>query len=370
MRPALVAAGLFGLVAAVVLWFFSTHERVPVKERVGPAREARENPYLAAERFAARMGVRARQLRALPEIDRLPENTALLLPGGRQALDARRVRHLVAWVESGGHLIAEAEPIGVADPLFAALGVERQAVRRAGKPPAVTLPDGRTLRVSLGGRMLLKPQAADLVLRAGAPDALQVASFERGRGMATVAADLRFARNTLIGAQQNAAFFWSLLQLTDATDVRFYLRPERLSLWAFLKEQAAPVLFALAALVGLWVWRAGPRFGPVRPDAPPARRRLLDHLRATGRYYWTHDLRARLVAAARDAALRRVARAQPDFGQAAEGARTARLARLAGVGADEAKRFLGTADSVGSQDFIRLVRTAQRVHSALERGNR
>ena len=370
MRPALATAAVVGLVAAGLLWFFSTHERVPVKERVGPSREARENPYLAAERFAARMGAPARPLRALAEIDRLPENAALLLPRGRQALDARRVRHLVAWVESGGHLIAEAEPIGVADPLFAALGVERQRMRRAGSPLQATLPDGRTLRLSPGGRMLLKPQAANLVLRAGAPDALQVASFARGRGVATVAADLGFARNTLIGAQQNAAFFWSLLQLTDATDVRFYLRPERLSLWAFLKEQAAPVLLALAALVGLWVWRASPRFGPVRPDAPPARRRLLDHLRATGRDYWAHDLRARLVAAAREAALRRVARAQPDFPQAAEAERSARLARLAGVDVDEAQRLLDSGDSVRGHDFIRLVRTAQRVHSALEKGNR
>ena len=79
-----------------------------------------------------------------------------------------------------------------------------------------------------------------------------------------------------------------------------------------------------------------PRFGPVAPDAPPGRRRLLDHLRASGRYYWTQGLRSRLVVAARDAALRRIARAQPDFAAAPQAERVARLASLAGISREEA----------------------------------
>jgi hypothetical protein len=186
----------------------------------------------------------------------------------------------------------------------------------------------------------------------------------------TAASGLQFARNNLVGTNDNAEFLWRLMELTPAPELQVYLRPERLSLWGFLKEHAAPVLAAAAALLALWLWRTAPRFGPVMPDAPPARRRLLDHLRASGRYYWAKGLRGPLVAAARDAALRRVARVQPDFMTASSAERAARLSALVGISRDESERFMTAGETVRGLDFIHIMHTAQRIHSALEKGNR
>ncbi len=370
MRRWLVPAGIAVLLALGVLWFFSNYERVPAEEWVGPTGEARRNPFLAAGRFAERMGLRARQLGALPELDSLAPNGVLLLPNRRQAIDPRRIRELVSWAEAGGHLIAEAELTGVPDPLFERLSVQRSAAPRLPKPLSVETPYGRRLTVSLHDAAALQPPAGPLAMRAGGSEAIRLASFQRGKGMVTVATSLHFARNDLIGTHDNAEFLWQLLELTPASELRVYLRPERLSLWGFLKERAAPVLAAGAALLLLWLWRVGPRFGPLAPDAPPARRRLLDHLRASGRYYWAHGLQPRLVSAARDAALRRVARAQPDFAGDAPEQRAARLAALVGISTAEAERFIGTDGAVGGAEFIHIMHTAQRVHRALERGTR
>jgi hypothetical protein len=144
----------------------------------------------------------------------------------------------------------------------------------------------------------------------------------------------------------------------------------RLSLWSFLTENALAALAASAALLVMWLWRIAPRFGPVAPDAPPVRRRLLDHLRASGRYYWALDLRERLLVAARDAALRRVLRAQPEFAGAKPEERAARLAALADVKVEEARNLLDAGGVIRGAAFIQVVQTAQRVHAALERGNR
>jgi hypothetical protein len=370
LKPWVLPVAVAALIGAGVMWFLSAYERVPDREWVGPSGEARRNPFLAAERFAGRMGLPARSLRGLPELDRLPQNGALLLPAGRQAVDPRRLRHIVAWAESGGHLIAEAEPFRTPDPLLDLLGVERSAAPPAPKMPPVELPNGRRLAVSLAGGTALKLPAVDVVLQAGTRDAVRLASFERGRGMVTVAASLAFARNALLGTADNAEFLWHVVQLSPVRELALFQRPQRLSLWRFLREQAAPVLAATAALLALWLWRVAPRFGPVMPDAPPARRRLLDHLRATGRYYWARGLRPRLVIAARDAALRRVAQAQPDFGMASAEERAARLSRLASIPQEEAERFIAAGGTVRGADFIHLMRVAQRVHSALEKGNR
>jgi hypothetical protein len=108
----------------------------------------------------------------------------------------------------------------------------------------------------------------------------------------------------------------------------------------------------------------------VAPDLPPARRRLLDHLRASGRYYWAKGLRSRLVVAARDAALWRLARAQPDFASASPKEKAGRLASLIQATPEEAHRFLGAAGAMRGADFIRITQHAQRVHSALEKGDK
>lgn len=359
----LVAAVLVLAVGAGGYWLYDGFERVPAKEWVGPSGEARLNPFLAAQRLAVRMGIRSRELRSLPQLDAQAPNGVLLMPNHRQGLDAARIERLLAWVGAGGHLIVEAEFAGVSDPLLDALGVARETGKVPDKPLAIEV-QGRKLAVSFVDAMALKPKAGVPRLRGG--DKLY--SFERGKGFVTVATSLHFARNGLIGEHDNAVFFWTLATLTPAAELRVYFRPERLSLWDFLARNALPALVAAGLLLFAWLWHIAPRFGPVPPDLPPARRRLLDHLRATGRYYWSQGLRARLVVAARDAALRRVARTQPDFTNAGAHEKQRRLASLMGAKPEEAAQFMATAGALRGGDFIRFARHAQRIHSSLDKG--
>jgi hypothetical protein len=348
-----------------VLWFRANFERVPAKEWVGASGEARLRQFLAAERYAERMGWNAKELRSLPELDALPAGGVLLMPNRRQALAGNRMAELVRWVERGGHLIAEAEYLGVPDPLFDLLGVQRAEGAAAAKPLSVELPQtGRRLSVFMPGSPKLVTAEGDVRFRI----ADQLVSFGRGRGVVTAASSLHFARNRGIGANDHAELLWHLLALTPGRDLVVYWSPTRLSLWGFLTEHAAPALAASGLLLALWLWAIVPRFGPVAPDAPPGRRRLLDHLRASGRYYWVKGLRSRLVVAARDAALRRIARAQPDFATAPQAERATRLASLIGVSKEESHKFIISAGAMRGAEFIKLAQHAQRVHSALEKG--
>ena len=362
-------------------WFISTHDRVSAQQWVGPTGEARLKPFLAAQRLAERMGLEANELRSLPALEDLPTAAVLIVPAPRQELHSAKIAELLRWVDRGGHLIAEAEYIGVADPLFDRLGVKRMRAETPATSLFAVMPDGAKLSAYFGDAMHLAVPPERMRLRAGD----HLVSFARGRGMVTVATSLRFARNPglddeyariskrparSIGALDHAALFWAVLSLTPQRPLHVYFRPERLSLWEFLTRNAAPVLIAGGLLLALWLWSIVPRFGPVAPDAPPGRRRLLDHLRASGRYYWSRGMRSRLVVAARDAALRRVARAQPDFAQASMQQKALRIASLTGISGEEAARFLSAAGAMRGADFIRIAQHAQRVHRALEKGAR
>jgi len=105
----LVAIALVGL---GVGWFFTAFERLPVTEHVPPSGEARVRDFLAAERFAERMGLRSRELRSLPELDKLAPGI-LLVPNRRQSIDATRAAQLIAWAQAGNHLVVEAELPGI-----------------------------------------------------------------------------------------------------------------------------------------------------------------------------------------------------------------------------------------------------------------
>lgn len=360
----LVPAGLLALAALAVVWFLQNFEQVPVQERVGPSGEARLREFLAAERFAERMGLPARELRSLVELDSLPAGGVLILPNRRQAIAARRVARLLDWVQAGGHVVAEAELPGVDDPLLAALGVARESRARLTKPLVVEV-DQRPLHVFFASHTALRSSAKPLLQVED-----QLVSFARGKGLATVTTSLDFARNDAIGQHDHAELLWKLLRLAPAPSLQVFFRPERLSLWRFLTSHALPAVLAAFLLLALWVWRIAPRFGPVPADPPPARRRLLDHLRASGRYLWTQGLRGRLAVAARDAALRRLSRAQPDFAVASAGEKAARLAALAGVPLEDAQRFLAAGGAMRGADFVHLAAIAQRIHFALERGSR
>lgn len=371
MKTRLIVGGVaLALAIGTVVWWNKTFVRVPAKVWTGPSGEARLRQFLAAERFAERMGLAAKELRALPDVDALAPGGVLLMPRHRQVLDTQRMDRILAWVQNGGHLIAEAEALGVADPLFDLLAVRRVEAPPLSNPLTVPLADGAALKVLLRGRLGLEPPTGRLLIRAASGESVRLASFSRGRGVVTVSESLDFARNSQIGDQDHAEFLWRLMRATPATHLAVYWQPIQLSLWGFLRENAAAVLAASLALLVMWLWRIAPRFGPVAPDAPPARRRLLDHLRASGRYYWALNLRERLLIVARDAALRRVLRAQPEFATAPPRERAARLAALAGVPVGDAQRLLDAGGAIRGATFIQVMQTAQRVHAALERGNR
>ena len=146
-------------------------------------------------------------------------------------------------------------------------------------------------------------------------------------------------------------------------------RLETPSLADWLLEHALPALALTALLIAAWLWRTVPRFGPVAPDPAPVRRRLLDHLRASGRFYWQRRGGDRLLVAARDACLRKLARSHPVLVELPRAERAGRLAALTGISATrvdaalhgDARDALQFTDAVGVLQQIeeRLVRKIQ-----------
>lgn len=360
---------VFGLGA---IWFLLNFDLAPTREWVGMSGEARRNPYLALERLAERMGMPAHEVRSLAELGALPPRGVLLLPQPRGDLARRERARLLEWAANGGHLVIEAEPTGTPDPLLDALGVTRKAVRSSGprKPAEIAWPGAtRTLRADLSPRQVLEAKAPRIA--EGGQAGAMLLQLTRGDGRVTVINDFAFLQNRAIGAHDHAELGWRILSASGpATVLRVFNNPQRLSLTRWLRANAPAVLAAAAAFLVLWLWRIAPRFGPIAPDPERARRSLLDHLRASGRFLWNAGQREELAEAAREAALRRVSRANPDFASITRGERRARLANSFGLAPEDAERVLAPQSPRTMPEFVRCIRVLQIIHDRLARGRR
>ncbi|EXI67456.1 MAG: hypothetical protein AW08_02012 [Candidatus Accumulibacter adjunctus] len=378
MRRRLLAAGLLALlvVGALAVWLVDHFERVPVSVREAPHAEARRNPYLALERLTAGMGGTLRRQSDARVLDDPPAGTTLFLDRQRaHLLPPERLRHLLAWVAAGGHLIAVAEDPQLADPLLDSVGVGR-ATRSMEeipqRPAAITVqpPGGsRPLQVSASWQKLSASgrqpawSAGD-----GGQEGVQMLQFRIGEGRLTVASELdQQLGNRRIGELDHAEFYWTLIGGNAGSPPPQVLLLSRLqmpTLFEWLAENARAAAFAALLVLLLWLWRIVPRFGSLQPEPAPARRELREHLAAVGRYLWRCGQLAALLPAAREHFRQRLGQRRPAIAARTPAAQVSQLAALSALPAARiAAALAGPAD--GPHAFTDALRTLQELERVL-----
>ena len=381
------------LLAALGLLLSVNLEWADQKVWVGWQGEARTNPYLAAKRFLDRSGWVTACFHGMP-MARLTGagNAIVILPSRSRRLSPGQVAALVAFVEQGGLLLAEGawtEEPGTAatqDLLFAAFGARAVGSRWWEKlrdqPPAdmqAFQAAHRTLEVRLDGaagaawRVRFAPNAVLEDRSGGAAAALgddagvKGLVYGRGQGRAILFSDMAWMQNDAIGDHDHAAFLEALAGTAGGgtagggtagpARIALVIREEAPSLAAWLKERAPAALAAFAALVALALWKAMPRFGPLLPDPPEARRSLLEHLAACGRFQWRLRDGQALLQAARQATLERISRVHPGWAVLAPDALCHRLAAHSGLPEERVFRALRYERHPDPQGFTEALQT-------------
>lgn len=332
-------------IAAIVLmaaWFLATHDREFYDERGRPQPAALRNPWLAAEKLLARFGVRATTSQEAAALEQLPKRGTVIISSERQYhLTDARTAALLAWVEDGGLLIADASGVGATDPLLKAFDVRlapprpqgattdededeeddeddvAKAKKKPSEPPrrAVAVPGyGRVLYMRSSRWPQLYPgERAPVWVVEGDRDRRgnvghEMLAFDRGSGIVVFVNGLwRFRR--AIDRDDHAEILVALIATTRREgDVRILARLAVPSLFEWLRDNAGALLASAAVLFVFWLWRIVPRFGVLRPEPARPRRSLIAHLRAVGRFLWRHREQAILLDAARTNVSKQLAR--------------------------------------------------------------
>ena len=183
----------------------------------------------------------------------------------------------------------------------------------------------------------------------------------------TVLPGLGFATNGELGNFDHAEAFWQIINLQPGRrSLWTATRLETPSLTRWIREHARGAAGVAVALLLFWLWRVVPRFGPIAPDPSPARRRLLDHLRAAGRFHWRREGSLGLLHAARDACLRRLARVHPGLVALAPADRAREAAVRSGL-SPAAARIAFELPAVDAREFTAAVNALQAFEERLNR---
>ena len=366
VRPNVIVFAVSALLVGLIgVWFLNNFARVPVHKDTGFQKPARVNRLLAAELLIERLGQSASSLDALKQLP--PVETTLILPVSRRQWSPERSSELVAWVRSGGHLITVAEPVdeeGVNDMLLQHFGVQAQRVEDAEDEfvlVSVPLSAGeRALRVSFNTERRLLSEHQPL---AASETGTHAVSFTAGRGRLSVLSDYRWLTNSYLSEYDHGALLWYLVSLTRYQQVWIVYRNPPVSLWWLIYESAWPVVISLGVIGMLLLWAASRRFGPLLPDTRAPRRRLLEHIDASGRFLWRHGNAMSLVEDSRRSLLRTLELRHPGWTEADD--LVPRLSKLTGVGTAVVERVLSRTSVKNEDEFVNIIRVLEIMRNKL-----
>jgi hypothetical protein len=338
------AAGVIGYWMATRTYWADTVVPMP------PRGEALTNPFYAAERFVSALGGRGLHDRTFIAP---PSNAIVVLSGWNWNLSASRRERLQQWVESGGRLVLD-RTVNGGPELERWAGIRRQDRQSAedtdgrtppARSPCVRVEQVRNERevVDAGrphwlcdldfGSVLTTARTADWLLREKTVG-VQAARMRVGRGTVSMINGTPVRYRAIFDGDHG----WLLAastQMRRGDDVHFLTEGDAPSLVALMWTYGAPVVWLSLTVVGLLLWRAGVRLGPLTPPPVSIRRSLGEQISGTGRFALAHEdgesLHAATAQALDVAARRRI----PGWGRLQARERIDALARAGDVAPDE-----------------------------------
>jgi len=413
LRQGLIIALVLAVAGAIGYWFYANFEKERKDIDVGFLGAARYNPLLAAQRYIQSFGVTAHSEEGLTLLP--PAKATLLIPSARYEMGGGEAERLRRWVEAGGHLVlvpsaAFDEEYERADRFLDPLGIE---VKPSEEPETggivdVDWPgtsDFITIKIDAYVRLDASKSKAKILLALADEDGAYLIRLAVGKGEVTVLSDANFLTNYNLDKNDHAAYLWRVLQLgghgngqaqnlnpamttplspsslpqageRDVGSLRELHATEQRPVWLvfsdgmpplhrWLMQHALSALISGAVLLLLWLWAASRRFGPLRATAPLARRRLLDHIAASGRFLWRAGQGEQLLKGVRRTLYRALELRHPAWAGLASQDLYQRLAALSGLSYEEVQGALLYTHLGSEHEFTQAIQTLERIRKSL-----
>jgi len=379
------------LIAGAAGLFFTLFEKKETTRNFGYSPEARQNDLLAARRFLKRMGIPTENMTTPSPASKLPSTSdVILLATKRLTVDKRTQDILLEWVRNGGHLILTARSETVTDgfldffdhfneiesegDLFLeTLGIQtiKQNVNSEEREnydgSGVAFPASDDfVWVDFNLELRLQTQQERFHSLAGDQDGDFVINGRFGNGNVTVMSDRRVLHNRKIGTNDHARFLLELVNLGGyPAKVWLISEDDMPGLYAWLWKHAHEAVLSSILLLILTLLTVTHRFGPILDITPPTRRRLLEHIQASGWFLWRHRHYEQLLTGMQNNLKHEMAIKHPGIQEMGSSAAAARLAGFVDMTVKEIQQALGMIEVNSKEEFTTTVRLYERLRKQL-----
>jgi len=358
----------------IVYWFSLNFQIVWEKTYVGYQGEAAYNSLLAAQRLLERLDLSTETVYFLPDIEhRLKATDTVVLLPNDTTFNPLQSKQLLAWIQKGGHLILEGSVLWD-DPrdnlLLAPFQVQSKSNEDI-KKSSTALKfkwQKQSLQIAFDRSRRLDTKSKPLKF-VKSQQGYHLLHYRYGQGLVSVLSDLDFIANAQIGQYDHAQFFWQLIQFKTPPHFVWLIDMRGLdtpSLWSLLWQHAWTLLISAAVLLMIWLWSISRRFGSVLPPPPRTRRRLLEHIEASGRFLWQQQQTDVLLKETRQVVLKRLAQIHPDWLQLPRDELVTQLAQLCHLPPEEVHTALYRYNIRNEAYFTRAMQILVAVKSAMD----
>jgi hypothetical protein len=367
-------------------------ERITEEIDIGFKGEARSNSLYASRLFLKAMGIPAEKVE-LYALDNLPAtDTVLVINTHRTTLSTARIDKILKWVEQGGHLLTIAAPNyleedGYKDALQHKLGVSivrayylTNANKQSNGENAQNEQDETdddqpsTVSVALAGIDKTYTVAMDSFypIQSKTQQGEQIQLFNRtfllnkpyGNGLVSLISDLELIENNWIEEYDHAEFFWQLIHRHHVSPRNVWLlnSDDMPPLWQWLWQYASAFIITLLLLSLLWFFGIAQRFGPLIPQPVLDRRRILEHIQASGYFLWQHD-QQQLIQSSRESVQQKFATLFPAWHQLNQQEQLKYASEYSKLSIDELQYLLYEEKKLSADGFTLLIQQLEKLRT-------
>ncbi|RVU83997.1 DUF4350 domain-containing protein [Leucothrix sargassi] len=389
------------IVSALTFAFFHYYERVEVKRFKPLTGEASSNPLFASRLFLKRMGIPTQSVTRLPNPDFMPSrDSVIILTAQRHRMSDVKVDQLLDWVNQGGHLIVptneywadrsfyefdeelvqeNSEAVNTQtnyDRIQSALGVHVDADEHiefeAGESRAIQLPHApKPLEVQEDHyHAIILDSDNDAVKRETVT--LEGRNFlirqSFGDGFVTLISSLDFIKYNNLTDYDHAEILWYLVhrdasKLNTPEQVWLVRSGDSPNLFTLIWQRFWPLVLMLTVLFIAWAMRASRRFGPLIEKQNEDRRQLMDHIEASGGYYWKQKQSDTLIHSTRAALNQRASQRIPGWQQMSKEAQASTVAEQLSLDPKHVFHALHSNINHSPHDFTEIIKQLEYIRT-------
>lgn len=376
MRPltiSLLAALGIGLFIA---GWLATHERVERDRFVGLRGEARINDFHAAELLIRELGFEAESRATLTPTEWMPDTADTIVLRLTEAIAIGEERlTMLNWIGAGGHLVL-LPPSTRTDAITTFL--ESFSLELSELDPTIDVDDDGGL-VELGEfeneyNIESAWTSVDIVLTGEESDAevirnngtIFAARRPFNQGYVTLLADSLPFENLALENGDNARLFADIVVgELESGKVWITFEATFAPLWQIIWDAAPLLVVTIALLFALWIWHAMPAFGPKEAGQIPARRSIIEHIRASGVFTWRKRGGGQLMESSTQALVHDAAAKHPGLSNRSPEEQAKIIARITGMSAQKIMDALHGHPDPKHREFTNSMQKLQSIRKEL-----